>query len=159
MLVDRTVSLDFTTKTVCGQVNSLSPFVLARPIEPQLTKRQTLDDLIALRAAPNLSKLDTVKLDDAIKQLSATLDHSLWIDGFHLQPKNGDKDFDEEKQAVNKLRELLHDEEGLIARTTPQQLIEAITGADKVLALTTTINDAIAANGNQIGIANAKASS
>ncbi|HYP02428.1 MAG TPA: carboxypeptidase regulatory-like domain-containing protein, partial [Pyrinomonadaceae bacterium] len=35
VLVDRTSGADFNTRTVCGQVNSLSPFVLARVIPAQ----------------------------------------------------------------------------------------------------------------------------
>src|SRR5262249_24295253 len=149
VLIDRTLlPNDFISKTVCGQVNSISPFALARPIEPQTTKRQVLNNLTALRASPNLTQNDVAKLDDAIKQLLASLDASLWIDQFHLQPQNGDQDFDAEKVTVNKLRELLLNANSSIARTTLQQLIDAIVGADRVLALTA-LSDALAAHGNE----------
>src|SRR5947209_7266225 len=135
VLVDRTTNSDFATKTVCGQVNSLSPFVLVQPVEPRRAKRSTLDGLIALRASPNLKRRVAEELDDVIAHLSASLDPSLWVDGFHLQQRRGERDFDEEKQAVNELRELLADEKSSLAKTTLQQFIVAITDADRVLAL------------------------
>jgi hypothetical protein len=156
VLVDRTTTLDFTAKTVCGQVSSFSPFALARPIEPQDTKRTVLGELTELRASGNLIAHDAEKLDEAIKQLTASLDQSLWIDGFRLQAKRGDKDFDEEKQTVNKLRELLQDDNTAVARTTLRQFIERIVGADKVLALTA-ISDAQATHVDEKQIANAQA--
>jgi len=42
-LVDRTTSQDFTTKTVCGTVDSLSPFAVAIVITPQAIKQSVLD--------------------------------------------------------------------------------------------------------------------
>jgi hypothetical protein len=49
-LVDRTTSHDFTTRTVCATVNSLSPFVIARSIEPVYTIRTLYDTSKSFKA-------------------------------------------------------------------------------------------------------------
>jgi hypothetical protein len=146
-LVDRTTSQDFTTKTVCGTVDSLSPFAVAIVITPQAIKQSVLDQLIALRQTVN-NQEPGAKLEDAIKKLSASLDPALWLDPSHLKPHGGEKDFEEEKQAVHNLRELTDDKKSSIPGAQLQQFIQFIVSADRELAQRV-INDALAAGGNQ----------
>jgi len=42
--------------------------------------------------------------------LHDSLDPALWTDQTHLQPKKGEKAFDEEQEAVEKLRELIKEQ-------------------------------------------------
>jgi hypothetical protein len=154
VLVDRTSSHDFPTKTVCATVPTLSPFVIATLNTPRGDKQRVLDQLIALRATVT-NKEDGDKLDEAIKHLTASLDNSLWIDQTHLQPKGGETAFNEEKDTVNKLRDLLQNKKSAIADALLQGFIDRIVNADRRLALVV-INEAIAAHGDQKEIANAR---
>jgi hypothetical protein len=144
ILVDRTSSHDFSTKIVCATTPTLSPFVVATLTTPQDIKQTVLNQLIALRAAIT-DKHDHEEFDDAIKSLSDSLNPALWIDGLHLQPRTGDRDFDEEKQAAIRLLHLASHSSTSNAQLFT--LIAQITNADRQLAQVA-INDAIVANGN-----------
>jgi hypothetical protein len=50
VLVDRTTSHDFATRTICATVSSLSPFVIARSIEPSYTIRPLYDTSKSFKA-------------------------------------------------------------------------------------------------------------
>ena len=154
VLVDRTSSLDFSSKTVCAGVTSLSPFIVATLIAPRDDKQGVLDQLIALRAKVS-DKHDTDTLDEAIKQLTNSLDPVLWIDAFHLQSKGGEKDFDEEMETVEKLSELMKDKKSSISDPALQVFIDRIVSADRGLAQVA-IDDAIAAHGDGKEIEQAK---
>jgi hypothetical protein len=147
VLVDRTISRDFDSTTICGQVDSLSPFALALRIEPRAAKQDVLNQLIALRGTPNLDNSDAVRLDIAINNIAASLDPSFWIDSYHLQPKTGIQHFNTERQAATKLFDLLSDQTSLIAKTSLQQAVDVIVAADRALA-GVAIKDAITASGN-----------
>ena len=76
VLVDRTTSLDFSSKTICAGVTSLSPFIVATLIAPRDDKQSVLDQLIALRAKIS-DKHDTDKLDSAIEHYRNAWQHAL----------------------------------------------------------------------------------
>jgi len=107
-----------------------------------------LDDLIALRATVS-DKQDGKKLDEAIKHLTKSLNPDLWVDETHLQPKHGDKVFQEEKDAIVKLLELLKDKKSTIPDATLQGFINRLVSADKLLA-STAISDAAGGDAKKI---------
>jgi hypothetical protein len=115
-------------------------------------KQGVLDDLIALRATVT-DKQDGDKLDEAIKHLTKSLDPDLWIDGSHPEPKHGEKVFNEEKDAVNKLRELIKDQKSTIPDATLQDFIDPLVGADRQLAVVA-IADAAGGDPKDIAKAN-----
>ena len=143
-----------------ARVSSLSPFVIAQQ-PPQAVLQSVLDDLRTLRQTTT-DKQDGKKLDDAIKHLAKALDPDLWLDPTHLQPDDGERVFNETKDAVGKLLNLIqdknssiqdrdssiHDRDSSIPDATLQGFIDRIVDADRRLAQTA-INDAIAAGGNQ----------
>jgi len=56
---------------------------------------------------PPSDKGDANKLNDAIKNLQKSLDPKLWIDATHLSTKDGQKVFQDEKDTVGKLQDLI----------------------------------------------------
>ena len=123
------------------------------PSGVQFVKKDVLSHLIALRATIT-DKSDGHKLDEAIKHLTKSLDLELWVDGTHLQAKHGEKVFNEEKDAVVKLLELLKDKKSTVDKLTLQDFINRLVDADKTLA-TVAYNDAVAAGGDAKKIAKA----
>ena len=124
---------------------------------PKAIKAGVLAQLTALRGSldPSLAdKHDFDKLDEAIKHLTKSLDDKLWVDETHLQAKHGEKVFNEEKDAVVKLLELLKDKKSTVDKLTLQDFINRLVDADKTLA-TVAYNDAVAAGGDAKKIAKA----
>ena len=115
-------------------------------------KENVLSELAVFRATAT-RKQDGDKLDDAIKHLSKSLDHDLWIDETHLQSKHGEKVFSEEKDTVNKLRDLIKDEKSSIPKLTLKGFIDDLVAADKVLAQTA-IDEASDGDSKEIAKAN-----
>ena len=122
-------------------------------LNPYRTKQKVRDDLVALRATVT-DKQDGKKLDEAIDHLNKSLDPSLWNDNYHPKPKGGEKVFNEEKDTVNKLRELMKDKHSTIPDATLQGFINRIVAADRRLAQVA-INDAIGRGGDPKKIAKA----
>jgi len=110
------------------------------------SKKQVLTDLMNFRDTVT-DKDERKKLDDAIDHLKKSLDPSLWIDPAHLNPKHGDKVFNEEKDAVVKLVDLLKDKKSTVDKPTLQDFIGRLVGADKALAQVA-IDEAVAAGGD-----------
>jgi hypothetical protein len=106
-------------------------------------------------ALQTATKHDYNMLRVARDALAASIDPSLWGVGNHLQQHHGVKVLEKEKQAVDKLTQLLNDPSTSIAATTLRGWIAILTNADRILA-TTQLNDAIAANGNASAIAQAQ---
>jgi len=104
-----------------------------------------LNDLRTLRATATL-KQDRKELDDAIRELTQALDPSLWIDADHLQPKYGEKSFEETEDTVHELRELLKSKKSAIPGATLQDLIDRLLLSDRLLAQTA-ITDGVASAG------------
>ncbi len=120
---------------------------------PLIVKQNVLAELVALRATVT-DKQDGKKLDEAIDHLSKSIDSRLWLDPSHPQLKDGEKVFNEEKDATNKLRDLIKDKHSTIPDAVLQGFIDRIVQADRVLALVA-INDAVARNGDPKKIAEA----
>jgi len=120
--------------------------LVAQFLSPKTIKQNVLDDLIALRATV-IDKQDGKKLDEAIKHLTKSLNPDLWVDETHLQPKHGDKVFQEEKDAVVKLLELIKDKKSNVDKAKLQDFINRLVEADKLLALVA-IEGAVAASGD-----------
>jgi hypothetical protein len=99
------------------------------------------------------TKPDADKLKDVVKALNDSLDSSLWVDGNHVDPKHGNQVFDKEKQAVQKLVELL--KKSSIPAATLQSMIDTLEHADRVLA-ELAVSDAVAAGGDAKKIADAQ---
>lgn len=114
-----------------------------------------LEELEGLRATVT-DKKDGKKLDEAIDPLTKSLDPDLWVDDVHLDPKHGDKVFNEEKDAVVKLVELIKDKKSTLYNSaTLMDFINRLLKADRAIA-SIAIHDAVSAGGkpNQIDKAN-----
>jgi hypothetical protein len=85
------------------------------------------------------------KLDEAIYKLKKSLDPALWLDDSHLNPKHGNKVFDNEREGIKKLQELIKDKKNTIPDDTLLGFIQCFTSVDRQLALTAI--DEAAANG------------
>jgi hypothetical protein len=106
------------------------------PLAPMGVKQKVRDDLAAL--VPTGNKDTDKKIGDALKHLDKSLDAGLWIGSSRLDPKKGNKVFDEEKGAVKALSAI---------KTPPAGVtddVNALVGADAELAQTA-IDDAQAA--------------
>lgn len=116
--------------------------------------QRVLADLNTLRgAAP---KPDQGKLDEAIKQLTGSVDPKLWVDPTHLAQKSGEKVFEGEKNAVNKLRELINDKKSSLSKATLQTEIDGLVVVARQLAQIA-INEAVRRNAKRNEIRNAQA--
>jgi len=113
---------------------------------PRDLKQAVLNDLKAMRATVT-DKKDIQKLDEAIKHLTKSLDASLWLDDIHLNPKKGQKVFQEEKDAIVKLLELIKDKKSTVDKGKLQDFINRLLKADRTLA-SGAINDVVAAGGD-----------
>jgi hypothetical protein len=118
----------------------------ARFITAQDLKQQVLTELQALRATVT-DKGDGKKLDDAIDHLGKSLAPDTWVDGITLNPKHGERVFNEEKDAVVKLAELVKDKKSAIPDATLQGFINRLLSADRALA-SVAIKDAIGMGGD-----------
>jgi hypothetical protein len=157
VLVDRTIiapdapAPNFITKTVCARVNSLSPFVVVQ-LAPQGGLQSVAGDLVALRRTTTTDKQDGKELDDAIRELTEALKPVLFLNPSHLQARGGGRVFDETKDAVNELRELLKNKKSTIPASVLQNLIDRVLLADHLLAQIAT-DDATAAHGKPAEVA------
>jgi hypothetical protein len=74
------------------------------PIPVQMERKEAVrDSLTAKRNTVGISKKDQNEIDEAIKSINKSLESGNWADGNHLDPKKGNKVFDEEKNAVEHL--------------------------------------------------------
>jgi hypothetical protein len=97
---------------------------------------------------------DKGKLGEAITRLTNSLTASLWLDDNRLKSKDSSSVFDEEKETVKKLMELIKSKKGVISDSVLQAFINRLTRDDRLLAFIA-IQDAITANGNANDIAKA----
>jgi len=102
---------------------------------------------------PGLPQKEANKLEAAIKKLGESLDPALWIDGNHVVDKDGQRVFDREKYAANKLEDLINDNS--IPDATLEGMIDSLVVADRMLA-EQALADAIAAAGDPDKIAEAQ---
>ena len=118
-------------------------------------KQKVLADLIALRKT--VTDKDGQKLDEAIKHLTKSLDSDLWTDGNHLSAKHGEKVFNEEKDAIVKLVELMKDKKSKIPDTVLQDFVHRLVGADRALAQVAIDDASIGGDPKKIDKANEEA--
>lgn len=86
--------------------------------------------------AAGAARRDAENLREAGRKLADAVTASYWIDGNHLVVKSGKRVFDDEKEAVEKLQELLKDAKSGVARAKVQGWIAALVAVDKALAET-----------------------
>jgi len=109
-------------------------------------KEEALDELNGLLPTGD-DKLDK-NLDKAIEDIQKSLNidpkypgqwkkHELWLDDNHLDPKHGNKVFDEEKKAVKELMKLIKkDDTPPTVKDVCQAVIDKLIKADDLLAHT-----------------------
>ena len=101
-------------------------------------------------------RTDSDELRDVVRKLRHATDPSNWVDGNHLVVKRGESVFDDEKDAVETLDELIDNKRSKIGDSALQSLIDRLVQADALLA-STAIDDAVAAGGNAKKVARARA--
>jgi hypothetical protein len=126
--------------------------LVAQFLSPKAIKSNVLAELQALRATVT-DKEDGKKLDEAIKHLTKSLEPELWVGETRLNPKHGEKVFQEEKDAVVKLLDLMKDKKSTIPVATLQGFINRLVSADRLLA-SGAINDAAGGDAKKIDKAN-----
>ena len=149
VLVDRTAAANPLLPSdphVVAIVNSLSPFTIAEQ-PPQAALQFTLGDLRALRQTVS-DEHDAHALDDAIHDLTRALDPSLWLDPLHVPLHGGEPVFEETKNAVKKLNDLMSEGGNTIPAATVRFYIDRIIRVDRRLA-SIAISDAQAAGRDQ----------
>ena len=102
---------------------------------------------------PSARLLDAILLKLVVRGVQDSLDASLWVDGNRLDPRRGDRVFDDEAAATAALDILLGF--GSVPDATVQGMLGALVQADQILA-STAISDAVAAHGNSRLIAAAQ---
>jgi hypothetical protein len=123
-------------------------------VGPRGVKQNVLNELIALRLTVT-DRDDRERIDEAIEHLRESLGPPLWIDQTHLEPRHGEEVFDEEKDSVNELRELIRRNRSSIPGALLQGFVDRMVRVDRQLAVVA-INEAIAAGGDRNKIARAQ---
>jgi DNA/RNA endonuclease G (NUC1) len=141
--------------SVTDGVASTSVAVAVNVSGPLQIERDVLDRVRILRNATH-DRSDRKSLDDVIDDLSDALQSRYWVDAAHLDPRKGDKVFDENEQAVRELAKLKRECQSRIPDAVLQGLIDDLVRATRLLA-ETAIGDAIAAHGDPRDIARASA--
>jgi hypothetical protein len=93
-----------------------------------------LSDLLSVRATVTDDE-NGHKLDEAVRHLTKSVTPRLWLDQTHIQGKEGEEVFDEDKQAVNELFQFVGDEKSAISDSVIFAFIDRIARADRLLAL------------------------
>lgn len=143
----RTIVVTVTDDDLGSGTDSAGIFVST----PRSLKQDALDRANALLATA--SKPDQGKLKDVVKEITASLDSSRWLDDLHLSKTKGQEVFDHEKIAMQRLMDLLKGSS--IPDTAIQPIIDDLLNADRILAQTA-IDDAIAAGGKPAKITQAQ---
>ena len=156
ILMDRTSSRDFTTRTICATVKSLSPFVLAQLVSsPNSSLRSIVNDLKTLRAG-STDRRDQQRLDEVIRLLEAALDSANWLDEARLIPNRGANVFGKIESAVLQLSEMKQDKKTKVPAAGLQASIDRLLQTVRLLAQAAIIG-AQSANASSSEIANALA--
>ena len=92
-----------------------------------------LADLQTLKAAAT-TPADEWNLEQAIQRLTSALDAGLWVDSNHLAWRQGNKVFNEGKDAVNRLEVLLRSPKSALESEALLGLIDRLVQADRALA-------------------------
>jgi hypothetical protein len=139
-------------RTICAKVDTLGPMVIATLVGPQGTRRSVLDDLVVLRATIS-NKADQEKFDEVVGHLTNSIAPRLWVDPYHLNATDGEKVFDEDKQAIDWLLQLMSERTSASAELL-QVLVDRIARVELEL-VQVAIEDAKAATGDQSELAKA----
>lgn len=118
-------------------------------------ERDVLDRIKLLRQGVT-DRGDRRILDDIIEDLSEALQSTYWVDASHLEPRKGDKVFDEDAQAVRELVRLKREGHSAVPDSLLQGFIDSLMKATRLLA-ETGIGEAVAAAGDPGDIAKANA--
>jgi len=140
--------------TVTDGVTTTSVAVAVNTIGPLQIERDVLARIKALRNATH-DRSDRKSLDDVIEDLTEAVQSKYWDDASHLDPRKGDKVFDEDEQAVRELAKLQRECHSRIPDALLQGFIDDLVRATRLLA-ETAIADAISAHGDRRDIAKAK---
>ncbi len=146
-----TTTINWTATDAAGNKASCSETVTV--LGALGTLQDVLSGLTSLRASLT-SRSGREELGDAIEELTDAVNPKLWIDQNHVQCE-GARVFEETKEAVHELRELMRKKKTRIDNAVLQGFINRIVRADRLLAVFA-INDAIAADGNAKDIAKAR---
>jgi len=117
-----------------GTDPDIGAYEVGRPA-PRVAKQGVISDLSAL--LPTGDKKTDHGIEEAIKHIEKSLDDRYWVDDNHLDSKDGNRVFDEEKKAVKELKHLMD------KKDTPQgvkdvcqAVIDKLIDADDILAHT-----------------------
>jgi hypothetical protein len=94
---------------------------------PRLAKQAVLADLEAL--VPSGNRETDKRIAEAVRDIKASLDPKRWIDDSHLTAKKGEHIFQEEKEAVEHLRDIKGPAAGAVAG-----LVAQLVDIDRTLA-------------------------
>jgi hypothetical protein len=153
---DGVTTVTGSTTDRAGNTSTTSATITVNVQSVRAQKQNALIQISNVQAAATTSKHDANMLKVARDALSSSIDPSLWGTGNYLQQHHGVKVFEKEKQAVDKLTQMLADPATSIPAATLQAWIGVLTNADRVLA-TTQLNAAIAANGDAGSISQSQA--
>ncbi len=145
-----------TNNVVCTATDAAGNFAVCRfqvvVLGARGLKQGVLAELIALRAGVT-DKQDGQRLDQAIEHLTRSLDADLWVDQTHLELKQGERAFKEEKETVKHLFDALKRESTTLSAVVIQDLIERIVRADQLLAAVAIAEAEVAGDANRISAA------
>jgi hypothetical protein len=147
-----------TTSVLCTAIDASSnaascSFTIA-VLGARGVKQNVLTELASLRPTVTDAN-ERRKLEEAITHLMKSLNAELWIDQIHLERNDGEKAFQEEKDTVHKLSELIKNKRSTIPDAVIQGLIERVVRADRLIS-SVAIQDAIDSSAAQKKIAEAE---
>jgi hypothetical protein len=120
-----------TTPDMTSPPQTLGPTATA---VPRVALQSTFDDLSGLRATADAKPNDN-RMGEAIKHLSTSLDPSLWVDPEHLQRPPGAKVFNESKETVIRLRDMMHDQKNASSLLVLQSFVDRVRDANRGLVI------------------------
>ena len=133
------------TCTATDKAGNAASATVSYDVTGVATKQAVLDGIRT--ALASASKDDADKLREAARKLSDALTPGYWTDANHPSSK---RVFEDEKQAVQALGELLKDRDSQIADATLQGWIDSLVGLDRAMA-SLAIHDAAAGDSHQLG--------
>jgi len=139
-----TVSDGVVTTAVAMAVNVSGPLAAIQDV---------LDRVKLLRNTVH-DRSDRRSLDDVVDDLEDAVQARYWDGAAHLDPRRGDKVFDEIEQAVREVAKLERECDGRIPDAVLQGFVDDLVKATRLLAQTA-IADAIAAHGDPRDVAKA----
>jgi hypothetical protein len=125
------------------------------PPAPRAAFQSALADLNGLR--PAMSSVPSHgRFDEAIQHLNNALVPSLWADARHLRRSAGGKVFDETRETINQLGEMLNDQRTADSLLVLRGFVDRVRDGDRGLA-SVAIDDALHDASRQAAVAKANA--